>query len=171
MDLKHTTAIAALTIFFLCTCSFKEQDKQLEQETWNYALLKGTWQGEMSCTHMFESKMFSPMIEDSVTKIVDSVYVIKNVIVDFGKEKAHFYGVKNNVASSYHYTLEEGTLLFETPPPQNSSSGEETLVVFVSSGEPEGAIDKLDEDSLIMKINVFKKDQMITNRFKLKRRR
>lgn len=153
--------------FISISCSF---NKDVEQNVWDYSLIKGTWQGELCYTQLFSARVHSPLIEDSITKIVDSVYVIKNVTVDFGKEKAHFYGVKNSVSSVYHYTLNDGVLLFDIPSSQQKPRGKDALIVFGTPNAPEGAIDKLDGDSLIFTINVYKNGQFINNRLKLKRR-
>lgn len=110
--------------------------------------IEGTWQGEVWYTRSVEKKEFSELLKDSLTVLADSLYHMKDVTVDVGKQQVQFFGVKGIMPSRYQgYHWEEGKVLFEREPASEEAA--------TGGRVPEGTIYKINRDSLVMNIRVY----------------
>lgn len=125
------------------------------------ALIKGTWEGTLDSTAIIEYKVYAPAIEDSLTRLTDSVYTIHGVMLNFGIDEVKFYGMRSVLASPYLYLWDgSDTILFQKKAPANELLKDESGEILMDAilRRSFGEIVKLNSDSLVMKLYVYNKD-------------
>ncbi len=107
--------VISLVLFICLGCLPKKRNKE--------ELIKGTWKGEVRYIKGIEIREFSPLTQDSTTRLIDSTFTIKDITVDFGKDKAMFFGAQDIIRSGYTYGWEEGGLYFKKQQLTNQNVG------------------------------------------------
>ncbi|WP_018343424.1 hypothetical protein [Cytophaga aurantiaca] len=153
---KRTTDHGSLTtIFFagvllvLLSCDLKHSDDR--------SPIQGTWVGSLDSTSIIEYKVYAPAIEDSLTRLKDSVYTMQNVLVDIGKEEVQFMGMRSVIFAPHLYQWEgRDTILFQRKKVDNEAiTNASGAIVIVAEPMSYATIVKRNKDSLIMQLNVY----------------
>lgn len=157
------------TIVLVCTALSIFSSCSIKEKGFDKALIKGTWHGSASYKLISEYKVYSLQLEDSLTKHIDTMIVIHDILLDVSKDEARFYGFNDISSAPYKYHWDEDRLAFQKGIPANMNIESESFSIKPYLYHPSSDIIKLDADSLVMNLSVYT-DKWNEYLFKLKRK-
>lgn len=142
--------LVCVTCFLCISCSSKNKNNKPDK-----GAVQGTWKGTAGYKLISEYKVYTPLLEDSLTKLRDSMIVMPDVVLDVAKEELRFYGLKDLSSVVYKHHWEEDQLILQRGIPVERSIQSTSLPLEVFSNPPSTHILKLDADSLVMQLAVY----------------
>lgn len=152
-DILFAFIVLVLAVFVISSsCSFNKE-QQLDKD-----LLQGTWRGTLTYKQLNEVKTYAPMLEDSLTTLVDTMIVIPDVGIDIAKTETRFWNIDPFSSSVFLYEWDKNKLTFQKKKmnkriPDTASSI--STYVLEYSEPPYAIVQKLDNDSLVLQLAIY----------------